>query len=355
MIVYMERCNWFSSIVFVVIPLVLGCNARSAMGDNKSAVSLDEVGRSGCPFVSVFKDIVADRKYIGPCIETRDANDDGEIDSKTLYVYNVDGKILKKETISRKGCSMESEYMYRYNRNGNLLEESFIEGETHGRTTHFYKNGITTRTESEMASQGQSRNTETRIIDVNGNAVRIERLYENGTKNVEEYVYDEHGNWTEKRIDAPRQGVANRCTYIKKTYVYDERGNVINEETDNYGDGTVENRVAREFDSENNLLNETRDNGSNETVSSYFRYIYDGEGRRKAEVQNEIVTKEWAYDEKGNVICETCYNSNKEISYRSEMIYDSHGNIVQKTVLTTRGDNWPPEKSTVKYYYDCWQ
>ena len=204
--------------------------------------------------------------------------------------------------------------------------------------------------------------------DKNGNQVKECAYYNGSLKTTTEREYDPSGSFTEKKTDS-RDNVEYLREYdkngvIRKETTYDYDGEV--EEVTEYNEAGLPVRkesfswtytVEYEYDDKGKLQKEIEtDYDDNNVVGNIYEDIYDSEGER---IQRTITSPDGS-----TVLAERCetvedgnkktvnqYDSNDELRYVTEKEYDAKGNLLKKISYSIKnGDR--EFLSSSEYTYD---
>ena len=203
--------------------------------------------------------------------------------------------------------------------------------------------------------------------DKNGNPVKEFEYYNGNLKTTIEREYDPSGSFTEKKTDN-----RDNVEYLRE---YDKNGVIRKETTYDYGeieDVTEYNEaglpvrkesfswtytVEYEYDDKGKLLKEIEtDYDDNNVVGNIYEDIYDSEGER---IQRTIISPDGS-----TVLAERCetiedgnkktlnqYDSNDELRYVTEKEYDAEGNLLKKVTYSIKNGG-REFLSSSEYAYD---
>jgi hypothetical protein len=147
------------------------------------------------------------------------------------------------------------------------------------------------------------------------------------------YVYGEDGLLAAKLEHMPENLLQN-----KQTYAYDDKGNRIAEE--HYvsrGSGTqLTSRILFTYD---------------ETGRMKERSFYDGDGSKGLHPILSIHRITFNYDSGGKLTAQLAYDQKGSLRSRSEILYDSQGNMLEQTIHRKKDDR-NPTKYRYAYEFD---
>ena len=138
----------------------------------------------------------------------------------------------------------------------------------------------------------------------------------------------------------------------KKTYNYNDKGYKI-EDLEYSRTGELDRRYTYTYDDRGNMTEMTgyRKNG---TVSSKINYVYDSKNKLvglKVETPGYATSsREFVYDEKGNMTEEIMYDGDGEIEFRFVRTYNANGNKTQE--LKYKGEDQLLDSGKWRYDYD---
>jgi hypothetical protein len=220
--------------------------------------------------------------------------------------YNSNGNKIEETTYNQNDGTIFSKINYRYDQDGNLIEEVTTKGDAKTKTIYRYDS---TGNKKEMVSYKQDGTVDRKgiyLYDGNNNIIEsLGYLSDGRLFSKELYAYDSSGNVSEQKNSVSRF-----------TYAYDDDGNMI--EMIKYGrdfnnldsaEYNITDRIAFVYDSFENLTSE---------------YVYKPDSSIKAKSTFE-------YDGKGNVVTEIDYSSDGRIDYSATYKYDRRGNVVEES------------------------
>ena len=236
------------------------------------------------------------------------------------FRYNSAGNKTEETIYNQNDGTIFSKTDYRYDQDGNLIEEAITKGDAKTKTVYRYDS---TGNKKEMVSYKQDGTVDRKgiyVYDDDNNLVEsLGYLSDGRLFSKEFYAYDSTGNAIEQKNSVSRF-----------TYAYDGDGNMI--EMIKYGrdfnnlDSAVYNiadRIAFVYDSLENLSAE---------------YVYRPDSTVKAKSAFE-------YDAKGNITTEIDYSSNGHVDYSVTYKYDKKGNVVEESGI----EKERPFKNVYKY------
>lgn len=204
--------------------------------------------------------------------------------------------------------------------------------------------------------------------DKNGNPVKEYAYYNGNLKTTIEREYDPSGSFTEKKTDS-RDNVeylreCDKNGVIRKETTYDHTGEV--EDITEYNEMGLPIRkesfswtytVEYEYDDKGILLKEIEtDYDDDNVVGNIYEDIYDSEGERIRRTitlpdRSTVLAERTETIEDGNKKTLNQYDSNDELRYVTEKEYDSEGNLLKKTSFSIKnGDR--EFLSSSEYAYD---
>lgn len=218
----------------------------------------------------------------------------------------------------------------------------------------------------QAASSAESQQAETSESTAEENPAALDEPYvlirETDTKsgNVTEYTYDENGDKVSETVTYPDKPDETLCREYATQY--QEDGSKIVTESQSMlvktGETVSPYTYEYEYSPEGLLLRKTGlENGN---VDGEILYEYDEDGnliRQSGENAPSIgrdLTKEFEYDENGNLTKQTDLDDNGEVEGWSTFEYDENGKEIMKHVFTSTGDE-PDifELCQWKYEYDA--
>ena len=233
---------------------------------------------------------------------------DGKVVSVTEYTYDENGKILKKKNALTREIT---EYLY--NENGDCVKSIT---EKYGQLVCYWiweYDECGNNTKKYKVEDGQITCSYEWEYDENGNKTKEYNSIDGGTPFIYEWEYDEYGNM----IKLYEGGKDEGCLWFE--WEYDNKGNQIKETRfTSYG-----------------------------TVSSVIKWSYNDKGQKIKEVYNvsgepdwtiegkPVWTKEWTYDQNGNMLKEVQTNYDGSVSFQ-EYTYDSRGNVLTEVFGDTK-------------------
>ncbi len=234
--------------------------------------------------------------------------------------YNSNGNKIEETIYNKNDGTVFSKTAYRYDLDGNLIEEATTKGDAKTKTIYRYDSA---GNEKEMVSYKQDGTVDRKgiyVYDGDNNLVEsLGYLSDGRLFSKELYAYDSNGNVIEQKNSISRY-----------TYAYDGDGNMI--EMIKYGrdfnnlDSAVYNiadRIAFVYDSLENLTSE---------------YVYKPDSSIKAKSTFE-------YDRNGNLVAEVNYLSDGRVGYSVIYKYDNRGNVVEESGI----EKDRPFKNLYKY------
>ena len=177
--------------------------------------------------------------------------------------------------------------------------------------------------------------------------------------NVTEYAYDENGDKVSETVTYPDK--PDETLYREYTTQYQEDGSKIVTESQTMlmktGEAVSLYTYEYEYSPEGLLLRKTGFENGN--LDGEILYEYDADGNlirqsgRNAPSIGRDLTKEFEYDENGNLTKQTDLDDNGEVEGWSTFEYDENGKEIMKHVFTSTGDEPRTyELCQWKYEYD---
>ena len=177
--------------------------------------------------------------------------------------------------------------------------------------------------------------------------------------NVTEYAYDENGDKVSETVTYPDK--PDETLYREYTTQYQEDGSKIVTESQTMlmktGEAVSLYTYEYEYSPEGLLLRKTGFENGN--LDGEILYEYDADGNlirqsgKNAPSIGRDLTKEFEYDENGNLTKQTDLDDNGEVEGWSTFEYDENGKEIMKHVFTSTGDEPRTyELCQWKYEYD---
>ncbi len=242
------------------------------------------------------------------------------------------GKIIKSMTVSESenlrdadgGISYNTSKYYTYDRDGNLLTETFYGSDGNEIYRHEY------------------------TYDDNGNMVTS---IEDNDSYRYEYAFDDNGNvltCTKYNDDG--------STYSQTEYTYDDNSNILTETTNYNREDSRFEQIKYTYDSEGNMISKSRTFDAADPDSEEYTYDSDGKLQTRIYFESDGIDRyEYAYDSKGNLLTETDYltiGTDDEILYKTvEYTYDDFGNTLTETTYDSDG----LVTSSISYEYEYYE
>ena len=234
--------------------------------------------------------------------------------------YNKNGHKVGETTYNPNDGTIFSNSEYRYNEDGNLIEEVTTKGDAKTKTIYRYDS---TGNKKEMVSYKQDGTVDRKVIyiyDGDNNLLESLGYLDDGRLFSKElYTYDSAGNMIEQINSVSRY-----------TYAYDNNGEMIelvkysrDFNTLDSAEYNVANRIAFVYDNAENLAAE---------------YVYRPDSSVKAK-------STFQYDAKGNMTAETDYTGEGRVTYSAVYSYDRRGDLVEESGI----ERDRPFKNTYKF------
>ena len=220
--------------------------------------------------------------------------------------YDANGNTVEETTYNQNDGTIFAKTNYRYNQDGNLIEEVTTKGDAKTKTIYRYDS---TGSKKEMVSYRQDGTVDRKgiyVYDSDNNLVEsLGYLSDGRLYSKELYAYDSSGNVVEQKNSISRF-----------TYAYDEDGNMI--EMIKY---------ARDF---NNL------DSAEYNIANWIVFGYDSLENLTSEIVYKPdttvkVRSTFEYDRKGNVSTEIDYSSEGRVDYTVTYKYDKRGNVIEES------------------------
>jgi hypothetical protein len=220
--------------------------------------------------------------------------------------YNSNGKKIEQAIYNQNDGTIFSKTNYRYDRDGNLIEEVATKGDTKTKTIYRYDSA---GNKKEMVSYKQDGTVDRKGI----------------------YMYDGDNNLIESL-----GYLSDGRLFSKELYAYDSTGNVIEQKNsisrftysyDNSGNMTELIKYGRDF---NNL------DSAVYNIADRIAFVYDSSENLKAEYvykpDSSVKAKStFEYDGRGNLVTEIEYSSDGRIDYSATYKYDKRGDLIEES------------------------
>jgi len=248
----------------------------------------------------------------------------GKPDKKGIQIswvrYDVLGDKVEERTFNTNDGSVLLKIDYRYDGDGNLIEQLNTKGDEKTKTVFRYDSAGNKRQMVSYKPDGSVDRKSVYLYDANGNMV--ESLG---------YLSDGH-------------------LYSKETYAYDSTGNIVEQQNSL-------NRYASRYDGDGNVLELVkyqRDFNSLDSliyrVSDRLEFEYDSLGfltsQRAYRADSSLrASSTYRYDEKGNLLSEVDRGADGRIQYTVNYSYDKHDNLLEEA----GSENGRPFKNAYRY------
>lgn len=256
------------------------------------------------------------------------------------YEYDENGTLRKESVFDEDGTmTRQSEYdehgvLVRSVDTGHTLDGEYVQYIYH--YTYRYNDNGDPLEELQIEEDGTVECRKEWTYDENGNLIRY--LSDRGSiVTNEEYTYDENGRKIEYEYRHER--LFDRPWHLRTTYAYDTDGN-LSRATEyremNYGWITSEETVYSDYDENGNATVEQIKQYSAAIIDAHTENTYDKNGNLLSSLiydpyGNLIQSETYQYDAEGREILQESYDAKENTTYRFESAYDENG------VRTTRG------------------
>jgi len=233
----------------------------------------------------------------------------------TTYTYDEQDRVIKVEVKQEE--AFKSSVSYEYDSEGHQIKvTSFYEDGSIAEVTEYDASGKITQSIS-FDEAGEEQVKKVYTYDENGEKSYISTTFQGNADNVERYDYDEMN-----RLIAQVLYDGNFSVTTRTDYSYSEEGLLIYKESVN-GSFIFQNAESYVYDEQGRM---TRKNmlSERDKISGYNDYTYDSEDRI---LENACYDAEGAlimaltneYDAKGQLLCTTRLNQNRE--QESKLVY----------------------------------
>lgn len=298
---------------------------------------------------------------------------DRDKSNKLQYEYDEYGRVYKCTAISWTNNKPADYFIHEYDEEDRCISQTFYNKEneiTRNREWEYDALGNCVK-DITYDADGNIIAKDVCVFDENGNILKREIIDNYGIETVYEYAYDESGY-----LICDTKKASNSEMTIKNEYVYNENGDLYRMNT--YWDDTergyceytyddkgrcveefstldkVETRYERMYDDFDKIIEEKFYYMSTEwELGSHIQYSYNEDGQISKEIsgQTGLLSKEYIYDENGNILCEKNYDEAGEISYYVEYTYDEDGDLLSMYHYDGAGNRWNEGFEVYEYGY----
>jgi hypothetical protein len=265
--------------------------------------------------------------------------------TSSSYQFNKNGKVVEEQEYYYGGKEKASKRVYKYDENGEEIEEVVFTGDGQISAKYLYKNtyskeqlliGYTVLPEGHYSKILYYSNSQARQItsySSDGTIYRIRKFNFSGVIN----------NYTEFYADGSLQSNNN----------YNEHGNIILEVDYNI-DGTIFQRKVYEYDDFQNLIKRTEYNSAGDISHSWNnKLVFDNNQNIIDEkvIENSVLIYHYKseYNVNREKIKSTKIDSNGKIMYEKNYSYkyDKNGRVIEKLIMNE--NNELTSKSVYKF------
>jgi antitoxin component YwqK of YwqJK toxin-antitoxin module len=253
---------------------------------------------------------------------------DQELDQKQSYrEFDKSGKLLLEIAYTQDG-EIADKIEYRYDEAGRLLE-TLVYGE-----------------DDEVLERKEE------LRDHDGRIIRQLTHYLDGSADIHEYFFDDHGNLTGMQVkdDEDELELSEKYFYEDDRLVKIERSNDENEvifrQEDSYVNGLISTRkiwsseeeepftVINQFNAAGLRVQELRYNSRDQLIE---RNIYEEDDHGRViriieENRQRKNTTEFSFDDQGNVVRQVETDLNGDLNHEVFRVYSPEGDLLQTTV-----------------------
>lgn len=158
-------------------------------------------------------------------------------------------------------------------------------------------------------------------------------------------IFDQNGNCIEKILYSFKDSVDCKCSYKNDKY-----GNLIEQKFDKNCNWSLGEIVVfhNKYDKNGNLVKQTSKNEKKEVIRK-VKYKYNKQGYCIEDVLDGVSKITYVRDEDGKCIEDISYTPDGEVEIRYTYKYDEKGNVIEQTCYYLGNID---EKKTYSYIYD---
>lgn len=253
----------------------------------------------------------------------------GNVAQRMEMLFDKEGHLVEERYRRRKHINRIT---YKYNKHGNCVEQNEynLEHTLFVRYKYKYDRWGNQIEEQGFDSQGQLLHTLSHRYNEKGDELE-KRMRRGESTDKMEYSFDAEGRLVEECKQK------NGRFDLRRTYLYDERGNKTEETTlDSDGNRTTQ-RFAYRYDENGRMLEERMLDGDGQTTMRYTMQ-YDKAGhitqRKQFDREGNFSGSSCLFDQRGNVVENTWFNSASRSSGHLRYSYDEQGRLTAEELVT---------------------